>query len=261
MSPTLKICVLAMALLLSYSGYGCAQYGQPANYAVYPYPSRAEAVTALYHRNAQKPLRGLFADGFTRTLTVLGGAQSLNSMEAEIGLLSPPPGFSSGSEAAIESETGYAISFAFGRRHNHRLRSEIELALRGNETSFEFEPSSIEAVLGSAMPSNEDDKIRAYSVMKNFITGFENTSRVTPYIGAGLGWSYIEFDAPSVDVDEGNGAFSYQAIGGVATTINSAADFIVEYRFFGTTEIDVDGIESSIAYRAHNLFLGVKFEY
>ncbi len=287
MAPTFKIFTLAMALLLSSSGYGYAQYGQlpfanqvsrgyqsavvgygpyeqigqPAGSGFYPYPSSAEAVNELYHRNAQKPLRGLFADGFTRTLTVLGGANFLNSIVDGGNLLSSIPSISSEARTSLESETGYAISFAFGRRHNHRLRSEIELALRGNDTSFEFEQSEIDDISGVSFPPNDDDKIRAYSVMKNFMTGFENTSRITPYIGAGLGWSYIDLAAPSVDIDEGNGAFSYQAIGGLATRLNNAADFIVEYRFFGTTEIDVDGIENPITYRAHNLFLGVKFEY
>ena len=153
------------------------------------------------------------------------------------------------------------INFAFGRRHNHRLRSEIELALRENGSSFEFEPSAVGDILGIALPPSDEDEIRAYSIMKNFIYGFENASRLTPYLGAGLGWSYIDLDAPSVGIDEGIGAFSYQAIGGVARNLNNAAEFIVEYRFFGTAEVDLGGIETPITYNAHNLFLGVKFEY
>ena len=292
MAPTFKIFAFAIALLLSYSAFGYAQFvqyeqlpfvdqsnqvligqhewvvgnggynqfTQPVTSSTYQYVATADAVNELYHRNAQKPLRGLFADGFTRTLTVLGGANFLNSIEANTNLLGSA-GTGGELSTEIESDTGYAISFAFGRRHNHRLRSEIELALRGNDTSFEFAGSPIDDTLGIPFPANDEAEIRAYSIMKNFITEFQSNSRFTPYIGAGLGWSYIDLEAPSVDIDEGDGTFSYQAIGGVATTINNAADFIVEYRFFGTTEIDVDGIEDSVTYRAHNLFLGVKFEY
>lgn len=269
MATRFKIFALAMALLLSSSGYGYAQYvypqgyprhGQPGSHGHYPYPTQAEAVHELYHRNAQKPLRGLFADGFTRTLTVLGGAQFLNSIKTDDNLLGSVAS-TDGITRSLESETGYALSFAFGRRHNHRLRSEIELAVRQNDTSFEFEPTAIDDVLNVAPQSTDDDNVRAYSIMKNFMTGFENTSRITPYLGAGLGWSYIDLAAPSVGIDDGGGAFSYQAIGGVSTTISNAADFVVEYRFLGTTEIDVDGFENPITYRSHNLFLGVKFEY
>ena len=242
------------------SSYPSSAYPSSA-YPSSAYPSSADPVNELYNNNAKKPLRGLFAQGFTRTLTVLGGANFLNSIEGDGNLLGSIPGGGSLPSTTLESETGYAISFAFGRRHNHRLRSEIELALRENDSSFEFEPSAVGDILGTSLSSDDEDEIRAYSIMKNFIWGFENASRLTPYVGAGLGWSYIDLDAPSVGIDEGTGAFSYQAIGGVARSLNNAAEFIVEYRFFGTAEVDLGGIETPITYNAHNLFLGVKFEY
>ena len=290
MAPTFKTFTIAIALLLSLCAHGSAQFGQfPSVNQTNPvligqrsvvvgngglphhlqavgspaseYGSTADAVNALYHSNAQKPLRGLFAPGFTRTLTVLGGANFLNSIDVATNLLGSATSTNGELSAAIESDIGYAISFAFGRRHNHRLRSEIELALRGNDTSFQIAASPIADALGVPFPANGEVEVRAYSIMKNFITEFRNNSRFTPYIGAGLGWSYIDLEAPSIGIDEGGGTFSYQAIGGVATTVNNAADFIVEYRFLGTTEIDVDGIEDSVTYQAHNLFLGIKFEY
>ena len=167
------------------------QYGQPASYdnysypssaypsSAYPsssYPSSADPVNELYNNNAKKPLRGLFAQGFTRTLTVLGGANFLNSIEGDGNLLGSIPGGGSLPSTTLESETGYAISFAFGRRHNHRLRSEIELALRENDSSFEFEPSAVGDILGTSLSSDDEDEIRAYSIMKNFIWGFETVS-------------------------------------------------------------------------------------
>jgi opacity protein-like surface antigen len=304
MPPTLKNFTIAAAVLLSFCTVGYAQhgrlpyanqvnanqvslgqisigqpnvpvgrrlydqFGQPIGYDGYPYqyPSvvPADPVNELYNHNAQKPLMGLFAKGFTRTLTLLGGANFLPSIENDGRLLNSTPAGGGPSNFALDSETGYAISFAFGRRHNHRLRSEIELALRANETSFESDLPAMGDIFEIALDPNGEDKIRAYSIMKNFIYGFQNTSRFTPYLGVGLGWSYIDLEATSVGIDDGSGAFSYQAIGGVATTVNSVADFIVEYRFLGTTDVDLDGFAGSggsINYQTHNLFLGVKFEY
>lgn len=293
MPPTLKIFTIGLALLLSFSSFCWGQYehlplthevlttgpvshvmgsGTYGHQHVPPasYPSsswQAQAVNDLYLRNSEKPMGGLFANGFTRTLTLLGGwnfLDSINSDESIEGtesLVNSDPVVGDLTGGALESETGYAISFAFGRRHNHRLRSEIELAIRANDTSVEFEPSAVDDVLENILPPNDEDAIRAYSIMKNFIWDFNNASRLTPYLGAGLGWSYLDLQAPSIGTDEGTGAFSYQGIGGVGVRLNKAVDFIVEYRFLGTSAVELDGVSDSFAYRTHNLFLGVKYEY
>jgi len=223
-----------------------------------------DSVDQLYRANSRGPLKGLFARGFTRTLTVLGGWNFLNSIGDDRFILDPLSNFAPlpRPSGLIESETGYAISFAFGRRHSHRLRSEIELAIRENDASISPGLRSLGDAFGLLpSPDDNDDKIRAYSVMKNFIVDLRTIGRFTPYVGAGLGWSYLELEAPSLGGKEGTGAFSYQAIGGVATTLNKATDFIVEYRFLGTSEVEVDGVFDPIAFNAHNLFMGLKFEY
>ena len=104
--------------------------------------------------------------------------------------------------------------------------------------------------------------------MKNFIRDFQNDTLFTPYVGVGIGLSYIDVEfgeATSIDGEatfqDGEGAFSYQAIGGVATKLNSFSDFVIEYRFLGTSEIDFDGLNDTFAYNTSTLFLGAKFEY
>ena len=245
------------------------------------YNSQSE-VDAMYHSNAQLPLGGLFAPSFTRTLTILGGANFLSdgpvdSLARSQELALRPLVFPSVLPPREVDNNGYAISFAFGRRHNHRLRSEIEVAFRSNEinqregfqapvTSFEGNPISP----GSPGTLVKDGNITATSLMKNFIIDFTNDSRFTPYVGAGIGLSYIDIrtgEASSVDGETTRGddetLFSYQAIGGVATQLNSVADFIVEYRFLGTSEgeFDIDGLSQNLTYNTSSLFLGVKFEY
>ena len=234
------------------------------------YNSQSE-VDAMYISNAQRPLGGLFAPNFTRTLTLLGGVNFLTQETTDNfspGAFSGPtiPGTSL---LSIEPNTlpevdknGYALSFAFGRRHSHKLRSEIEIAVRGNDINQVYN-------FGQPVEDKKDGTITATSLMKNFILDFNNNSRFTPYVGAGLGISYINLEygeASSVDGEPtesgGESLFSYQAIGGVATQLNSFADFIVEYRFLGTSEGDFDGLpRRDVSYNASSLFLGVKFEY
>lgn len=233
------------------------------------YPTTAtttDPVDELYRENARRPLGGLFAKGFTRTATLLGGWNFTNAIDADREFFDPIPGFEIPFPIPIDTQTGYAISFAFGRRHNHRLRSEIEIAIRQNdlesgnlsgESVDFFQPSFSDGIIAN----DEDDQVRTYSVMKNFIFEFQNASRFTPYVGAGLGWSYLDIESTSIGIDEGVGAFSYQGIGGVATTLNKATDLIVEYRFLGTSRVVSDSLDQTIVYQAHNLFLGLKLEY
>lgn len=141
------------------------------------------------------------------------------------------------------------------------LRSEIEVAIRGNDINQSFFD-------GSSTSEEDDGNVTATSIMKNFIREFNNESLFTPYVGVGIGVSYIDVEfgeATSTDGEatsqDGESAFTYQAIGGVAIKLNSFSDFVVEYRFLGTSELEFSGLNDTFAYNTSNLFLGAKFEY
>ena len=224
-------------------------------------------VEALYEANSQLPLGGFFAKGFTRTFTLLGGG-NFTAADLPGGLGEVVPNLASSS--LLEQDTndvGYVISLAMGRRHNRQLRSEFEFAIRGND---------LDLSLPGVFPTDIESDVNAYSLMKNVIFDFPNQSRFTPYVGAGLGISLVEVEAQistSVDVlllgpttpaptevSEEDAALTYQFIGGVATRVNRAMDLVVEYRFLGTSDIELDTLGSA-PYLVNNLFLGVKLEY
>lgn len=222
-------------------------------------------VEALYEANSQLPLGGFFAKGFTRTFTLLGGGNfSATDLPGNPTAATPSGSFDLVPVSReIDDDVGYVISGAMGRRHNRRLRSEIEFAIRGNDFDLNlsgFSPTDVEA------------DVSAYSLMKNVIFDFPNQSRFTPYAGAGIGISLVEVESqftPLVDIptptaaselSEDDTALTYQFIGGVATRVNHAMDFVVEYRFLGTSDIELDTLGSA-PYRVNNLFMGVKLEY
>ncbi len=230
------------------------------------YSRSGSDVQSLYNSNAQGPLGGLFAPGFTRTATILGGlnfpsAGFSDIFAGEFNASLDPAGFADG--VTELEEPGYALSFAFGRRHSNTLRSEIEVGIRGNDQVTDI----VTGLPNSDLMFSEetDGRVTAISLMKNFIIDFDNNTRFTPYVGAGLGISYVEIerfdDDGSVNFEEGETLFSYQAIGGVATRLTSLADFIVEYRFLGTSEVEFEEFGESLAYNTSNLFFGVKLEY
>lgn len=223
---------------------------------------------SMYNSNSRRPLGGLFAPGFTRTLTVLGGLNFPSAATAE--QFDTAPGFFPAvipSPAARDlDDSGYGLSFAFGRRHSRTLRSEIEVAFRSNDISTIAGPVPL---IPTVDPEPiRDGSVSATSLMKNFIIDLDNGTRFTPYFGAGLGLSYIDVEFGEAFSSSGEATFqddqtlfSYQAIAGVATQISSIADFIVEYRFLGTSEVEFDGLGQALSYNTSNLFFGLKLEY
>lgn len=255
------ITLFASLTIISLAGLDAhAQMRIGQNWFGNAYSRSGSDVQSLYNSNARRPLGGLFAPGFTRTLTILGGLNFPSAGTEDIfgttddsltDALLPFP-FTNELE-----ETGYALSFAFGRRHSRSLRSEIEVAVRGNDIVTT-------SLAGVDSPEESGGTVNAISLMKNFIIDFDNNSRFTPYAGAGLGLSYVEVDQLAgvfPALQEGETLFSYQAIGGVATQLTTSADFIVEYRFLGTSEVEFDELGQTLAYNTSNLFFGVKLEY
>lgn len=276
MKPSVVRYSFILTLMLSTISLACTEASAQSNlfqrwFHGGVYETQADR-DALYSSNAQRPLGGLFAPGFTRTLTLLGGVnypsasinedffQDTGDVQLDVG--------SFGSFDVDDS--GYALSFAFGRRHSRTLRSEIEVAFRNNNISriSEINVTPEDPLLPGFTERTEDQdgNINVTSIMKNFILDFDNQSRFTPYAGVGIGLSYVDVElGESISLDgqptfqDGAGAFTYQAIGGIATRLNSAADLIVEYRFLGTAEVELAG--SDVAYNTSSLFFGLKYEY
>ena len=153
----------------------------------------------------------------------------------------------------------FAVGFAYGRRHNERLRSEFEFTYRSNESTADVIPLSIpEPLLG---------EIRVLSIMKNFIIDIETpNSFANPYVGIGIGYANVDtdFNPGSGVIVDNAGSFAWQPIGGVSVQLTEKANFYVEYRYFATTDLEISqfGVpQENDTYSAHDLFVGMRFEF
>jgi len=170
-----------------------------------------------------------------RTFTILGGWDL--GFQNEDFLLG---GFFFSDEVELD-RSNFAISVALGRRHRPWLRSESEIAVR----DFDFN-SQATSVFGPGFGFDRSVDISVFSLMRNAIVEWNNSSRFTPYGGAGIGVSYIEADeefsfpatgaAPFVDSGDDT-VFTWQVIAGVATQIRQNVRFITEYRYFATADV------------------------
>ena len=208
--------------------------------------------TTKFDSNARRPLGGLFAPDFTRTLSFFGGWNAINEF---------------GTGPAIDPDSAFDDDFAFGvaygRRHSQFMRSEFEFTYRNNDRAgLTAGPTLLPA------PPNFDG-VEAYSLMKNFLLELNgNQNRLTPYLGIGIGYAYVDpnFSTVSGASADGGGAFAYQPIAGVSFDATQKADLFFEYRYFRTAELEsvdlaLPGQQINSNYDAHNLFFGVRFEF
>ena len=108
-----------------------------------------------------------------------------------------------------------------------------------------------------------------YSALFNFYFDFPNRTRFSPYIGAGIGYAYIDsnvtFGALDYETDS-NSALAYQAMAGVSTRLGARAKLYAEYRYFSTEDITFSNL-SPIGtlvegpFQAHSVIGGVRFEF
>ncbi|MDZ7629271.1 MAG: P44/Msp2 family outer membrane protein [Parvularculaceae bacterium] len=121
---------------------------------------------------------------------------------------------------------GAAWSAAVGFQYA-RTRTEIEYR------RFDLDADEV-ALTGGAVPSAVADAgdITAQAIMSNVYFDLVNSSRLTPYVGAGVGGARVENE-----LGERDAAFAYQGRVGVELEVSRSLSVGVEYSYFRTLEI------------------------
>lgn len=122
---------------------------------------------------------------------------------------------------------GLAFSGAIGFQYA-RTRTELE---------YRRMASSIDAVAyaGGAAPAliPLNDDLVAQALMSNVYFDFVNSSRLTPYIGFGVGGARVENE-----LGERDAAFAYQGRAGVEVALGNKLSLGAEYVYFRTLAIE-----------------------
>lgn len=165
----------------------------------------------------------------------------------------------SGLGADIDFESGWGASIALGyylpvdTGPNLALRTELEGAWRS---------SDLDSVGGVA--SSGDYESRA--VMLNIYGDFRNSTRWTPYIGAGIGYATVELSGTALGLtDDKDSVLAYQGMAGVSYAPVSIpnTEWRLGYRYFATEDpsYSVGGASVETEYGTHNLEAGVNLRF
>ena len=119
---------------------------------------------------------------------------------------------------------------------------------------------------------NVDGDLGVFATMFNVFFDLHNPSRVTPYLGGGIGFATLHlsdttrFDngrrVPLYD-DSSDTVFASQVGAGVDIAINSRYSLDIGYRYFITEKANLDGdfISSNLQFESHNAMVGFKMKF
>ena len=141
------------------------------------------------------------------------------------------------------------------------MRSEIEFAYRNYDLIQIAEP-----------PLAGEGDLHAYSGMGNVyweFMGVRNVRFWRPYVGAGVGFMFLEpdFNDGNVDLNAGStsdSAFAYQFMAGANFKYRRGVDLFVEYRYHAAEEVrmNVAGVgEPAFDFSSEDVFFGCRMKF
>jgi len=155
------------------------------------------------------------------------------------------------------------------------------------EGEISYKYSEIKAITdknNGAQLRNVDGNIGALAVMFNAFFDFHNSSRITPYIGGGIGFAGIHLSDTYVTNtsatpitrslrynEDSDSVFAYQVGAGVEVVVSRRLSLDIGYRYFGTETACIGNnndyrhnynwIETNLKFVSHNATAGVRFKF
>ena len=158
-------------------------------------------------------------------------------------------GLGASTTGETRQETGWGGVLSLGYGFGNGVRAEVEGNFRSNDIAKigGYGGPGITSAFGA-----NGGTVRQYGVMANAFYDFVIPNfPVVPYIGAGAGYIWTEYDGVrgtrlggnSIIVDDTDGQFAWQGIAGAAMPIASVPGLAVtlEYRYMGTLEPSLSG--------------------
>ena len=163
-------------------------------------------------------------------------------------------------------EGGFAalgnVGYDYGRYNFGNLRSEIELGYRRN---------GADSVTGSATgvgTGSASGNVGAYSLMANALWDLPVNFPVRPYIGAGIGGAYLDFNniktSTGTFLKDNDIQFAYQGIAGLGWEITNNWRANLDYRYFATLDPSVKhggGTSVDTEYTSHTVMVGFAYKF
>jgi opacity protein-like surface antigen len=161
-------------------------------------------------------------------------------------------------------DSGLLYGIAVGYRMDS-VRIEGELSLRDSDVDSH-------QLNGSGPLDGPTGEASATTLMANVLYDFNTEGRVSPYIGAGLGFAAVDFEGFGVEaipdvLNDDDSVFVYQAILGMSAEINDEWDFRADLRYLGSgdpgfeTSAATGAVSTDADYSTFNITVGFRYSF
>lgn len=158
----------------------------------------------------------------------------------------------------IDYNTGWGLSGEVGYGWGNGLRVAGELVYRN---------ATVDGVSGTNSGA-AGGGIHNKAIMANVYYDIETGTRFTPYVGAGVGGSYVDADnlrtINGTTLDDSSFELAYQGIVGTAVDLDGPWDFTLDYRYFATPDVKFKTSAATTAETtnsSHNLMVGLRYVF
>lgn len=208
-----------------------------------------------------------FACLATTALTAFAGVNDANANEKRwpqwyFGL-SGGIAFQDDSDVGTLGEISYDDGYSFGASLGYKPQADNWFM---NHTRFEVEVvhsnSDIDGITAAGVPTLLGGQVENLAFMFNSFYDFTNSTRWTPYLGAGAGATRVDFSSGVPGIDGEETIFAYQFMGGLnySPEMIPFVDVGLGYRYFASLDPEtVPGLEVENA--SHNIELNAHFNF
>lgn len=168
----------------------------------------------------------------------------------------------------IEFNDGWQMGLKRGRVFENGVRLESEFTFRHNTNDTYSAGNFVGMNFVPVATFDAIDSIYQLSSMTNVLFDLQNLSRggITPYVGLGMGGVYADGDiiTPAIGGNDfiEDYAWAYQLILGANRSIRENVIGFVEYKYFGTSGVDVEnamGVVGEFDLQSNNVIFGLSF--
>ena len=171
--------------------------------------------------------------------------------------------YPNGSDVNVNADNGLSFGGVVGYAFENGYRIEGEVDYQKND----FDKMEV-SYLGVSETFFLKGNITSLAVFVNGYYDFKNESRVTPFIGAGLGFANIAVSdynyadsALAYDEDERDDdtVFAYQFSAGVGFEVTESITLDLRYRYVATENVEIDG--ATLDYSSNIISTGIRFSF